>query len=185
MILLDTETTNGIKSQLLPLDQQPEVIELGAVKLDDTTLEEIASVSWLIKPRVLPLSKDTTKYTNITTEMVEGQPSFARRVPELTNFFLGERKFVAHNVCFDVDVIFFELSRLGLTKRFPWPPEHIDTVELSMDLDAPRQKSSRLKLGELYLLATGTEMPVKHRALDDARALIPIVKYLRGIDGRI
>lgn len=184
MIVIDTEGTGLLKSLLLPLDQQPEIIELAAVKLDNNTLAEIAHIHFLIKPRI-QLGAETTKITGITNEMLEKCGSFATRVPALTAFFLGESHLVAHNLDYDSAMLMLEMQRLGRARRFPWPPEHIDTVELTMDLDVPRQKSARLKLGELYQWATGEPMPVAHRALDDTRALCVIVRALRKHDGRI
>jgi DNA polymerase III epsilon subunit-like protein len=185
MIVLDTESTNLGKPDVVPLDQQPEMIEFAARKLDDGTLEDRGGISFLICPKLLPLSDLTVKVTGITTDMLQGQPRFAARVPALTQFFLGERTLVAHNAGHDVRLLASELQRLDRLCRFPWPCEHLDTVELTMDLEAPRQKSSRLKLGELYCLATGKAPEKAHRALDDVNSLVAIVRWLRAKDGRI
>lgn len=185
MILFDTETTGLMRPEIVPIDQQPEIIEVGIVKLRDADLSEVERFSCLIRPRILPLQKVVTDATKITEEMLKTAPSFARVLPKLIMLFLGEEIVVGHNVGFDMDVLYTELLRLGRAKRFPFPPTHLDTVEMTMDLEADRKKSPRLSLGHLYEVVTGKTMPVKHRALDDAAALGDILRALRAKDGRV
>lgn len=185
MILLDTETTGLLRPMTAPLAQQPEIIELGAIKLDDATLTEMARLQLLIRPRVYPLSPETVKATGITSEALKDCLTFARHVTALQEFFLGERVVVAHNCRFDMDIMAIELTRLAMMAKFPWPLTHACTVELSMDLEVPRARSDRLKLGDLYRYVTGQEQPVKHRAVEDAEALIPIVRWMRAKDQRV
>jgi DNA polymerase III epsilon subunit-like protein len=185
MIIVDTETTGFTKPMSVPLDQQPEIIEFAALKLNDATLKEEACINFLIQPRVLPLGPETIKATKITDDMVKSQPRFPQRVKEIVDFFFGERTVVGHNLGYDLTMMQLELARLMLLTKFPWPPVQICTVELTMDLEAPRQKSDRLKLSELYKLVTGHEPDNKHRALDDCRSLAECVAWLRAKDARI
>lgn len=186
MIIWDCEGTGLIKPLTVPLDQQPEVIEFAAVKLDDETLEEFDSVEFLIHPTILwPLPAEVTKWTGITTEMLEPELTFARRVSEIAEFVLGERTWVAHNINYDLGLLQCELIRLGMVNRFPWPPVALCTVELTMDLETTRQRSDRLKLGDLYKLATGEEQKEAHRAMADVQTLATCVRWLRAKDGRI
>lgn len=184
MIILDTETTGFIGHPSLALDQQPEIIELGIVKLDDATLEVLGTISWLIRPKRLPIHADITKANGITTAMVEKEATFARRLPELTSIFLGERQAVAHNCAFDFGMLELELRRLNYVTKFPWPPIQTDSVTLTSDLEGA-SSSGRHRLGALYQVAFGRAPTVAHRALDDARTLAEIVVWLRAKDGRI
>lgn len=174
MIVFDTETTGLIGHPSLPLDKQPEIIELCAVKLDDTTLIETGRLDFLVRPSRLPLPPEITKITKITTEMVEREPSFARRLPLLQSFFCGESLCVAHNCAYDIGMLQLELRRLDRMHKFPWPYQQACTVELTTDL-----RGHRLKLGELYTIATGREIDGAHRAMNDVLALCDVVRWLR------
>lgn len=186
MIVKDTETTGGIKNMSLPLDQQPEVIEFGAVKLDDETMEEVGTLQLLIRPKLIwPIPAEVTKANGITTEMLEKAPSFARVLPQLIDFFLGERITVAHNASFDLAVIAFELQRLGYLTKFPWPPTQLDSISLASDVEGASH-TGRHRLGALYKVLYGKDPEgTAHRALDDARTLADILRALRKRDGRI
>lgn len=185
MIVKDTETTGFIKNMSLPLDQQPEILELGAVKLDDSTLEEVGTLSLLIRPKLMwPIPAEVTKHHGITTAMLEKAPTFARALPQIISFWLGERQTVAHNAAFDFGMFTIELSRLDLITKFPWSPVQTDSTTLASDI-AGATHTGRHKLGALYEHFYGEAPAVAHRALDDARTLADILRALRKLDGRI
>lgn len=185
MIIFDTETTGLLKPGVVPLDQQPEVIEFAAIKLD-ADLQEVDRLHFNCCPRTLPLDPKIEKITGLTTEMIRPCPRFSSYTMGLIGMFLGERQLVAHNIAFDVEVLHLELQRLGMATRFPWPPMQIDTVELTMDLEGiDRKKSPRLSLGQLYSAATGRAPETKHRALSDVESLVTVVRWLRATDDRI
>ena len=52
--------------------------------------------------------------------------------------------------------------------------KRVCTIEASFQL-----QNKRIKLSELYLLATGEELVDAHRAGNDVRATIAVYKYLR------
>lgn len=185
MIIFDTETTGFTKPGVVDIAHQPEIIEFGAIRVNESTLEIDKQCHFFCKPRILPLSPEIVKATNITTEMLVDKKPFSTYVPSLTAFFLGEETMVSHNCGYDRDVMMYELTRVDRLTRFPWPWQHIDTVELTMDIPAPRQKSARLKLSELYQALTSKQPAVKHRALDDVMTLYECVVALRKLDGRI
>jgi DNA polymerase-3 subunit epsilon len=174
MIVFDTETTGLIQHPSTPLERQPEVIELCAVKLDDESLVEVGRIDFLIKPRILPLPDVITKITKLTEADVAGQPTFARRLPDIARFFRGEETAVAHNCAFDMGMLLLELRRLQWEYRFPWPSAQLCTVELTKHV-----KGHRLKLGELHELLTGEPLLEAHRARNDVQGLIRCVKVLR------
>lgn len=174
MIVFDTETTGLIKSRSLPLDQQPEIIEVALVKLDDITLEETFVLTYLLKPKVLPLDPKITEITGLKTEDLTGMKSFAGHLMELRDAFLGETTVVGHNVNYDMDMLSLELARLGLHYKFPWPSRWVCTVEENMEL-----KGYRLKQDILYELATGKKPEGAHRALNDVRNLCEVLRWMR------
>lgn len=174
MIIADTETTGLLLHSSAPLDAQPEIIEIGALKLHDETLEEMGAISFLVKPKKLPLPPKITEITGIVDADLEHAPSFARKLPEVQAFFLGETTMVAHNCAYDVGMFLLELRRLDRVHKFPWPVNQLCTVELNMHV-----KGYRLKLGDLYEIATGKKPAVAHRAVDDCRTLAEVVRWMR------
>ena len=175
MIILDTETTGLPQPGLVPLAQQPEIIEFAAVTLDDETLEHVDQFTTLIRPRVLPLPAIITKITGITEKDLVGQKPFAAHLENITNLFLGQRVMVAHNAQFDCALLEFELRRLGREFRFPWAPIRHCTVELT------KHKFPKFpKLDELFayyfphVTRTG-----QHRALQDVLDLSECVRAMR------
>ena len=180
MILLDTETTGLPGVSALPVDKQPEIIEFAALKLDEITLEERASFIFKCRPKLVEmLDPVITKITGITWAMIKDQHTFVHYIQDLTDFFLGERTLVAHNLPFDRDMLRFELKRIGREIMFPWPPEHRCTVELTHDIQGKPSKQEWLF--EHY---TGKKANQTHRALDDVRQLATVVRYMRE-EGRI
>lgn len=174
MIIFDTETTGLDKPELTPLDQQPEIIELGAVRLDDDTLVETAHFTTLVRPRGLPLPAKITEITGLRDSDLKGQRPFSAHYADLADFFCGERILVGHNIGYDVRILGYELARMAATAKFPWPMHHKCTVELN----AHRFKKWP-KQDELYQLYFGKLPDGAHRALNDVRNLADCVRMMR------
>ena len=167
MILFDTETTGLPEPAATPLGKQPRIIEFGAIKYDDADpTKELDRISFLCNPGNLPLPPKITEITGLTDEDLKDQPGFPKFYPALCDFFLGERYLVGHNVRFDTDMLRFDLMRIGKTNHFPWPPTHICTVDSTFQI-----KGHRLKLGQLYEMATGKPPEDAHRAIIDVELL--------------
>ena len=180
MIIFDTETTGLIGNPEALLNEQPEIIEFAGIKLDDATLEEVGRFECLIKPRILPLPAKIVEITGITTDMLTGELSFARRVKQLADFFRGEATCVAHNCGFDIGMLVLEMRRLDYVTKFPWPSYHVDSVEAAREYTAKNRK-----LDTLHQTATEGKKVVKaHRAMPDVEALVTVVRWLRS-EGRI
>jgi len=174
MIVFDTETTGLVKASAVPLDQQPHIIEFAGIKLDDDSLEEIDRIQFLCKPPV-KLDAKITEITGLTDKDLEDKPPFSHYLPDLQKFFFKEWKMLAHNLSFDRSMMGLELKRLNKLPNFPWPPEHICTVERSYDING-----HRLNLTKLHQLATGQDhINNAHRAMNDVEALVVCVKWLR------
>lgn len=173
MIIFDTETTGLPKPTVVPLDQQPHIIEFAAVKLSDQTLHEVDRTTFLVNPGV-PLEPIITKITGLTDKHLANEKPFSAFYLPLVRFFLGEEMLVAHNAPFDVALLTFELQRLDMLNRFPWPFKHVCTVERTMHLTG-----SYLKLEKLYALLFDKDPQQKHRALGDVEILTDVVRELR------
>lgn len=181
MIILDTETTGLLKPAVLDASQQPKIIDFAAKKIDDDTGALIDQIEFLCNPGQ-PLESIITKITGLTDADLAGQPPFAHYVPQLAEFFRGERCMVAHNMPFDKGLIYWELVRLDLVTSFPWPTQQLCTVQLHIE-----EFGHRPKLTELYESRIGKKLAQKHRAMADVDALLEIVQHdlLWGlVDGR-
>lgn len=179
MIIFDTETTGLIEKGAVPLTKQPFIIELFAAKLDDDNVESgeiVESIHFLAKPPI-PLSPKITEITGLTDEDLKDAKPFAAFYKELVDFFFGERVLVAHNLAYDVGMMTLELRRLDRMTRFPWPPEHKCTMELTKHLH-PRGKW--MKQEQLYKHYFKVDPKQTHRAESDVLQLIKIVGWMRG-----
>jgi DNA polymerase III epsilon subunit-like protein len=173
MIVFDTEATDLLKPEGVPLNEQPHLVEFAGIKLDDNTLKEKARLEFMVNPGV-PLPPTFSKITGIREEHVKDKKPLINHYKELVDFFLGESIMVAHNVSYDKGILKFALLRLDKLLNFPWPPIHICTVEASYGL-----KNFRLKLGLLHEMATGKPHKDAHRAMGDVEALCTCVRWLK------
>lgn len=158
MIFFDTETTGLITNEALPLAQQPRIIEFGALKVNDAG-ETIGVLESRINPGV-PLPAIITKITGLRDTDLVDAPRFEAMVPQLADFFRGERVMLAHNAWFDLMMLVFELRRAEAQWRFPFCSEVIDT----------RERWSG-KLADWGRRVKGAEFVQEHRALSDAQLL--------------
>jgi DNA polymerase-3 subunit epsilon len=143
---------------------QARIVSVAALALgDDGNVE--SSFSSLLNPGVDP---GPTHVHGLTTEMLEGQPTFAEIVDQL-NAVLQGRTLVAHNVGFDYSFLAAEAELVGA--QLP-----VDTVMCTVEL------ARRLDLGvenlRLETLAAhwGVTQMRPHDALDDALVLAQILK---------
>ncbi len=188
MIIFDTETTGLVEPYASPLAKQPHIIEFAAIKLqDEPPYGELeceddhgiipSRIEFLVKPPI-PLPEIITKITGLTDEDLKNESPFTEYYLALVRFFLGERHLIAHNVQFDVDLLRFQLQRMGCLLRFPWPPNHHCTVNLNMDI-----KGHRIKQDQLFDYVTGGAEGARaeagaHRAMADVEDLTTIVRWM-------
>lgn len=169
IIVLDTETTGLLEPEAADIKLQPRIIEFAAIKLHQpaggSELMEVGRIEFKCNPE-MPLPAIITKITGLKDEDVADAPKLIEKVGELQEFFVGSRALVAHNAGFDVGVMWYELVRLGLQKKFPWPPRHICTVESTMQI-----KGHRLHLSNLHEHLFGEKFAGAHRAMVDVEAL--------------
>jgi len=80
---------------------------------------------------------------------------------------------VAHNMSFDRQMLSNEIDRTGMRHHFPWPPQHICTVEKSMAI-----QQRRINLQKLHVHFFGDEFPDAHRAKNDVMPLYRCYKAM-------
>ncbi len=163
-IIADCETTGLITNEALPLSQQPRIIEIATVKMEDG--EVFDRFSTLVNPGPgFKLPADIPKINGITDEMLIGQPTFSSVFARLAAFFLGAEEFVAHNARFDLMMIVFELRRLDKQWQFPFCPRILDTKSLYSG-----------KLADWGREVKGADYVQKHRAEEDVWLLYDCMK---------
>lgn len=172
-ILFDNETSGLDLPGNAPLADQPNIIEFAGIKVNWKTLEEVERLEFMCKPPA-PISDVITNITGIRNSDLADKKPFVAHFSDLQKFYFGTGRMIAHNVGFDRNMLSYEIRRLGKMREFPWPMEHICTVERSYDIEG-----KRLKQGDLYYKATGKELKGAHRAMADVEGLYEIVKYLR------
>ena len=173
MIVFDLETTGLPKAEGSDLEMQPRIIEFGAIKLTDESLEEIDSLEFLCNPGH-QLDPQITKITNITDDMLKYEKPFVANYQRLCEFFLGQKIIVAHNLPFDRKILKFELERIDKLLHFPWPYEHVCTVELGESVWGKKRK-----LGDIHLEVTGEKIKDAHRSINDVEATVRVMKWYK------
>lgn len=168
IIVFDTETTGLTLHPRAPLEKQPRMIEFGAALLDERG-ETVEEASMLCNPQV-PITPEITKITGLTDTDVRNAPWFSELLPQLRRLFGEARCVVAHNLPFDRAILRGELARIGVTD-FPWPSQELCTVQLYADMWGRNPR-----LVELYAAVIGQPLAQTHRALDDVRALVEVVR---------
>jgi DNA polymerase III alpha subunit (gram-positive type) len=172
MIIFDLETTGLPKAEGSDLDMQPRIIEFGGIKVDDD-FNKIDSLEFLCNPGHL-LDPKIIKITKITDDMLKNQDPFIARYRHLVEWFCGETSMAAHNLSFDRQILKFELERIDKLTKFPWPYNHICTVEIGQSIWGKMKK-----LGDIYEELFDKKIEGAHRSLVDVEATIEILRWYR------
>ena len=168
--LIDLETTGLFPSKY------DKITEISLKKVNKKG-DLIDKYTTLVNPE-RPIPKEATAVNNISDEDVKDKKPFAGIYNDLCHIFTGETDVYAHNCAFDMDMLTFELRRLGYEYKFPYPMNQNCTVELSRPLlqgdDAPRS----LRQIDLYWHAFEKKYNA-HRAMNDVEALVEYIKWMR------
>lgn len=165
-VIFDTETT-GLLKPAAPLEEQPQIIEIGMVVMRDNKFE--SAHNFLINPGK-PLPPEITKITGLKDEDLADKPSFAELLPTILEIMGDSDFWIAHNMPFDYGMLMNELLRCGV--KVPYPREScICTVQ-----EYAATFGRRPKLTELYKFVMNEELEQTHRALDDAQALYRLLE---------
>ena len=173
--IFDTETTGLCVPRVNDLDKQPYIAEIYVMKViqkSNRKIEKIGELDLLLKPPV-ELSKEITKITGLTNKMIEKAPTFRKKYLEIAEFFKGADRMVAHNLAFDRNLLLFELARIDKQLHFPWPIQHVCTVEKSMSIE-----QRRMSLKNLHKELVGYEFEAAHRAKNDVEALFRVYEQM-------
>jgi DNA polymerase-3 subunit alpha (Gram-positive type) len=172
MIVMDLETTGLLMPEASHIDEQPYIIEFGAIKLDKD-LKKVKELEFMVNPGI-PLTPLITKITKITDDDLKDKPPFISYFDKLAEFFLGEDTMVAHNLPFDKGILKYNLDRIDKTTNFPWPIKHLCTVEIGQQVWRKKRK-----LSDIYKEVIGKEHKGAHRALVDVEATVEVLRWYR------
>lgn len=167
---VDTETTGLPQPIGASIDKQPYLTEICIILLDKH-YNFVDSLDTLVKPPI-PIPPFITKITNINDAMVKKSPRFAEIYKPLKKILKQADTLVVQNFEFDRAMLEYEAKRIG--KKIKFPKNRFCTVEQSL-----HKKGRRLKLVELYQMATGEPtIPGAHRAKNDVMAMVEVYKFI-------
>lgn len=173
MILFDTETTNVPLASAAKLSLQPFIIQMTFIALNNKTLKKEDEFSTFVNsPGRPPITKEVTDINGITEEMLKDAPPFSAHFPRVMGMWHGQWYSIAHNNDFDTSMLNFELLRIGKELSFPWAPYRRCTAEATRHIHG-----YRMKMGDLYELATGKKLAGAHRSDVDTNALAECVRW--------
>ncbi len=152
-VVVDTETTGG---RAWSGDR---ITEIAAVVVRDGEIVELFET--LVNPQ-RPIPYFVTQLTNITWDMVQDKPTFARVVPDVMRVLEGN-VFVAHNMMFDWRFVTSELSR-STGRRLAG--RRLCTVKIARKVLPQLSRRSLDHVARYY----GVEIRGRHRAAGDALA---------------
>lgn len=167
IIILDIETTG-----LDPL--QAEITEIGAIKVDSTTLEVIDTFNELIKISN-PVPEKITELTGITSELLNTKGKNLKSVLKDLSVFCGGYDVYAHNANFDKSFI---RKALDDNKTKYSQSDWIDTITLFKKTFPNRTTYKLASLIVDYKLADKED----HRALSDAQHLLTLLQIAKGTE---
>lgn len=169
-IVYDTETTGLPIPIVSPLNKHPKIWEFAGIRVD-SDLNEIDRLEFLCNPGC-KLPSEVIELTGMTDDKLKDEKPFAAYYTDLSQFFLGTGRMVAHNLAFDRDMLEYDLRRIGKLLQFPWPMDHVCTANSTTGITG-----YRLKLGKLYEYATGETFQGAHRAMVDTEALLVCYRW--------
>lgn len=170
LAVFDTETTGLPLHPAAPLNKQPKIIEFAArVCTEKGSTDE--QLTFLCNPGE-KLEPIITKITGLTDDDLKSEKPFEAHLDEVQKFLDGCDGICAHNLPFDMQLVWFSVLRASRQKTWRWPKQLVCTVQMFQ----PRY-GRRPKLTTLYEDLTGSKYPQTHRALDDVDALVEIVNH--------
>lgn len=138
-----------------------EIIEIGAMKIFGTEIDEVNVFHSLINPKRL-IPEDATRVNGISNEMVAGAPTLDEIFPKFLDF-VGGALLVAQNAKFDMSFVMKYMMQQKIKKPF----DVYDTMIFSRRL-FPTESSHNLDIICKRLGLTVIESE-RHRSLGDVK----------------
>ena len=163
VFIFDTETTGLVRNSLVPLDQQPRIIEFFGHTIDNQTGHVLQEVEFFCDPGIM-IEPVITKITGIRQSDLAGQKPFSAYAPTVCSMIKGADAVLAHNLSFDMALVEADCKRCNTD--LTWPERLICTVE-----QTEWMKGHRLSLSMLHEELFGEPFSGAHRARVDVGAL--------------
>lgn len=175
-LIVDLEATCSKNMVLFPREEM-EIIEIGAVLLEATSLEIVSSFETFVRPVRHPkLTPFCTELTTITQAQVDGAPGYKEALNRFQNWF---RPFGPSHFC-----SWGEYDRHQFQRDCQ--RHHVGYPFLSKHLNLKTAYSEALGLSRKFGMAEAMQrinLPLEgtlHRGIDDARNMARIVQTLLG-----
>ena len=161
--ILDIETT-GLSFRT------DKITEIAVLKYKNGKI--IDTYETFVNPEI-EISKEITKLTGITNEMVKDAPKKEKIIKEFIQFIGKDSILVAHNADFDIGFIKYIAEKMNIEIN----NTYLDTLILSKIL---YPELSRFSLGQIAK-HLNIKVEVAHRALDDVKTLTKIFENMLNI----
>jgi len=179
IVAFDTETTGLVTNVKRPVEKQPKIVELSAIRfrVKDGKPDILSTFEGRFDPGE-KLSKEVKRVTGISDNDLKGRPSFSDGFGLSRDVFEGADCVTAHNLVFDMMMVELEAERRGKSWDFLWPKMKICTVEASRFL-----KGRDLKLIDLHKELFGEGFSGAHGSMADTEALMRCFSelHIRGL----
>jgi DNA polymerase III subunit epsilon len=188
VLALDVETSD-LPRWDLPSHHilQPHICSIGWVLFDPASNESI-EVYELVKPADWGISAEAQRVHGLSVEYLTERGRPIREVME--RFLVGYElcdQIAGYNIVFDLKMLRGALRRCGLPDRRNERPElccmqavrpHLNIAPNYKMMAAGRRTSKTPKLIEAYELLLGKPMAGAHNALEDAKAVVELYRWL-------
>ena len=168
IVIFDTETTGLLLPDNAPLTDQPKIIEICAIRINEG-FEILGEVNTFINPGEL-ITKEITQITGITYSDVRDAPDFSEVADRIADIIGSADLAIAHNIAFDNGMLANEFKRIG--GHAPRAKRDLCTVD-----HLRSYYGHRINLSNLYYKMYGKYFKA-HRAKSDVNALIACVHKL-------
>lgn len=158
VVYVDIETTGGSF-------RNSRILEVAMIRVENN--EIVDEFSTIIDPETY-IPRSITALTGINSGDIVGKPTFSDIAHDLADRMKGAL-FIAHNVRFDYSFLKHEFAAVGID----FSPRLLCTVRLSRALYPSERGHSLAKLIERHAIP----VDARHRALEDARALVFFTKH--------
>ncbi len=156
--------------------EQTEIIEIGAVLVDATTLAPTAEWQTFVRPiRHEQLTPFCTRLTSITQAQVDGAPTFAVAIAGLEKFVRGLEPLFCSWGDYDKNQLARDAARHGV--RLPLGPDHWNLKRAFAEKGGETRK---LGLGQMLARLGLRFEGTAHRGIDDARNIARVLPFLLG-----
>lgn len=172
-----TKTITAFDLEATGLDVTKEhILQLGLVKFDSETGQEIDNRSWYIIPEVdeWEIQPSAADKTGLDRNFIFDNGIYLSKIWKEAVEFIGEDDMLSYNgLHYDIPLLYNNLKRYGLKFNFK-DRKFYDSLVIEL-------KRTPMKLEDVYKRYTGTEMDGAHEALNDIRALITVFNHQKAV----